>query len=70
MKSSLNICLCLKTVLHASTKAKIVDKDGEAVLAHREKHSKDPVERAGLYRLFFFFTISVAMFAVCLAIEI
>ena len=53
MKSSLNICLCLKTALPASTKAKGVDKDGEEVL-HTEKRSNDSVELAGLHKLLFF----------------
>ena len=55
--------------LPASMKAKRVDKDEEEVLAHCEKHSKDTVELAGLCKLLFF-TLWVAMFAVCLAIEI
>ena len=44
MEARLNVCLCLKTALHASMKAKGVDKDGEEVLSHCEKHSKDSVE--------------------------
>ena len=56
MKSSLNVCLCLKTAPPASTKAKRDDKVGEEVLAHREKHIKDSVELAGLC-MFLFFTI-------------
>ena len=59
----------LSLALHASTKERRVDKDGEEVLAYCMKHSKDSVELAGLCRLLFF-TIWVAMFAVCLSVEI
>ena len=51
LKSSLNICLCLKTAASSSTKVKSVDKDGEVVLAHCEKHSKDSVGLASLCKL-------------------
>ena len=51
-----------------STKVKGVDKDGEEVLAHCEKHSEDSVELTGLCKLLFF-TIWVGVFAVCLVIE-
>ena len=47
MKLSVNVCLCLKMTLLASTKAKRVDNDGEEVLAHCEKRSKDSVELTG-----------------------
>ena len=50
-------------------KAKRIDKDGAEVPAHCERHSKDSVELAGLCKLLFF-TIQVAMLAVCLAIGI
>ena len=46
---------------------KRVGKDGEGVL-HTEKHSNDSLELAGLCKLLFF-TLLVAKFAVCLAIE-
>ena len=69
MKSSLNFFFsCLKTVFPASTKTQRVDKYGEEVLSHCKKHSNDSVELAGVRKLFF--TIWVAMFAICLAIEI
>ena len=45
---------------------KSVDNDGEEVLAHCEKHSK---ELAGLCMLLFF-TIQVVMFVICRAIAI
>ena len=48
---------------------KRVDKDGDAVLAYCEKHSKDSVELAIMCKLLFF-NILVAMFAVCLAIKV
>ena len=51
MKSSLNVCLCLKTVLPASKKEISVDKDGEEVLTHCEEHSKDSVGLASLCKL-------------------
>ena len=51
MKSSLNVCLCLKTALPASKKEISVDKDGEEVLAHCEEHSKDLVGLASLCKL-------------------
>ena len=44
-------------------KAKRVDKEGEEILAHCEKHSNDSVELACLCKLLFL-TIWVAMFAV------
>ena len=56
-------------VLPGSMEAKSVDKDGEEVPAHYEKHSKDSVELASLCKLLFF-TLWVVMFAVCLSIEI
>ena len=48
MMSSLNVYLCLKTAIPASTKANLFDYDGNVVLAHCEKHSKDSVKLAGL----------------------
>ena len=36
----------MKEALHASTKAKRVDKEGEVELAHCKKRSKDSVELA------------------------
>ena len=39
MKSSLNVCPFLKLALHASPKAKSVDKGGNEVLAHCDKLS-------------------------------
>ena len=54
IKSSISVYLCLKTAFHASTKAKIVDKDGENVLSHWEKHSKDALELVGLCKLLYF----------------
>ena len=55
MESRLNVCLHLKTALYASAKAKRVDKDGEVVLAHCDKNSKDSVELVGLCKLFIFY---------------
>ena len=43
MQSRLNVGLHLKTLLHASTRDKRVDKDGEEVLAECGKCSKDSV---------------------------
>ena len=63
IKSSVSVCLCLKTAFHDSTKAKIVDKVGEDVLTHCERHSKDALELVGLCKLLYF-AIYVAMFAV------
>ena len=37
----------------SSTKANSVDKNGEEVLAHCEKHSRDSVVLEGLCKLFF-----------------
>ena len=54
MMSGLNVCLHLKTTLHASTKVKGFDKNGEEVLAYCDKHSEDSVELAHLCRLLFF----------------
>ena len=51
--------------LPASTAAKIFNKDGEDVLAHCEKHSKDMVELAGLCKLLFF-TIAIFLFVLLL----
>ena len=69
MKLSLNVCLCLKMALHASIKVNRVVIVVEEVLAHCEKRSTDSVELVGLCKLLFF-TILVAIFAVCLAMEI
>ena len=57
MESRLNVCLHLKTALYASAKAKRVDKDGEVVLAHCDKNSKDSVELVGLCKLFIFYLL-------------
>ena len=38
----------------ASMKSQIVDKDGEEILAHCSKHSKDSVEMNGQCKLLFF----------------
>ena len=54
MESRLYVCLPLKTVLHASMKAKRVDKDGVEVLAYCEKCSKDSVELTGPCKLLYF----------------
>ena len=51
MKSSLNVCLCLKSVVRASMEANRVDKDGDVGLAHCVKHSKDSVELAVVCKL-------------------
>ena len=48
----------LEDAIPASTTAKRVAKDGDEVLAHCEKHSNDPVELAGLCKLFFFHYLS------------
>ena len=48
---------------------KRIDKDGEEILAHCEKYNNDSVDLAGLCKLLFF-AIYVAMFGICLAIEI
>ena len=52
MESRLNVCLRLKTVLQASTKAEGVD--NREVLAYCEKHSKDSVELEDLCKMLFF----------------
>ena len=54
MKSSINVCLCLKMAPPASASTKVKRVDGEEVPAHCEKHSKDSVELAGLCKLYFF----------------
>ena len=53
-------------MLHSSTKEKKrVDKDGEEVLTHCEKHRKDSLELTSLCKLLFF-TIWVAMLVLLL----
>ena len=44
----------MKKALHASMKAKRVDKDEEKVLAHCEKSTKDSIEMAGLCKAVIF----------------